>query len=118
MVEKGRYANRFYTRSGQLYERSQTPQHAHHSPQHSTGGHSSSSHHSHHGSGVGATPECYEILVPKKTSLRARVPDADPGLLSFVSFLLNVDPTKRPSARDALCHPWLQHQYKSLDSMS
>ena len=46
--------------------------------------------------------------MPKKTSLRHRVPDADAGLLSFVSFLLAVDPRKRPSAQEALQHPWLQ----------
>ncbi|GIL55001.1 hypothetical protein Vafri_10672 [Volvox africanus] len=84
MLHKGRYAHRFYTRSGMLYERSPTTQR-------------------------------YELLLPKRTSLRHRMPDADEGLLEFVSYLLTVDPRKRPTAAEALKHPWLQQEYPSLD---
>ena len=34
----------------------------------------------------------------------------DPGLLSFLSQLLAVDPGRRPTAAEALEHPWLQQQ--------
>ncbi|GLC52975.1 hypothetical protein PLESTB_000694600 [Pleodorina starrii] len=84
MLHKGRYAHRFYTRSGMLYERPSTTQR-------------------------------YELLLPKRTSLRHRMPDADEGLLEFVSYLLTVDPRKRPTAAEALKHPWLQQEYPSLD---
>jgi len=47
------------------------------------------------------------ILVPKKTTLKARVKVEDPYFLDFVRWLLEVDPTKRPSAREAMNHPWL-----------
>jgi serine/threonine protein kinase len=53
----------------------------------------------------------YEFLRPKATSLGRRVPQADEGMLSFLAHLLQVDPTKRPTAREALQHPWLQCEY-------
>ncbi len=62
-----------------------------------------------------AATERYELLTPKRTSLRHRVPDADPGLLHFISYLLHVDPHKRPTALQALQHPWIaQAQYDDL----
>ena len=49
----------------------------------------------------------YEILRPKRTSLRRRVPEADAGALTFLRSLLTVDPALRPTAEQALAHPWL-----------
>lgn len=120
MVQQGRYANRFYTRSGQLYEHVQAPPHSrsHSQASASTSPQSpqpNSTPGSREGRGADKCGDRYELLVPRKTSLRHRVPDADSGLVDFVAFLLNVDPHKRPSAEEALCHPWLQHQYPSLD---
>ena len=41
----------------------------------------------------------------------------DPGLLAFLSQLLAVDPGRRPTAAEALEHPWLQQQLEEdLDS--
>lgn len=57
----------------------------------------------------------YEVLSPKRTSLKHRMPDADEGLQEFVAHLLTIDPRKRPTAAEALQHPWLQQQYDSLD---
>ncbi len=53
-----------------------------------------------------------EVLRPKKTTLAARVPAADAGMLSFLMELLQVDPHKRPTAEEALQHPWLSHVYE------
>ena len=53
----------------------------------------------------------YDVLHAKRTSLRARVPRADAGCLSFLQALLQIDPAQRPTARQALEHPWLQHVY-------
>ena len=53
----------------------------------------------------------FEVLVPKRTSLRGRVPRADTGCLSFLQALLQVDPAVRPTAAQALAHPWLSQQY-------
>jgi dual specificity tyrosine-phosphorylation-regulated kinase 2/3/4 len=52
-----------------------------------------------------------EFLRPKRTSLARRVQEADAGLLDFLSCLLQVDPARRPSAAEALQHPWLQQRY-------
>lgn len=53
----------------------------------------------------------FEVLRPKRTTLAARLPAADEGMLDFIECLLHPDPNKRPSAEEALQHPWLAHQY-------
>eukprot|EP00200_Dunaliella_tertiolecta_P003736 CAMPEP_0202359942 /NCGR_PEP_ID=MMETSP1126-20121109/13064_1 /ASSEMBLY_ACC=CAM_ASM_000457 /TAXON_ID=3047 /ORGANISM="Dunaliella tertiolecta, Strain CCMP1320" /LENGTH=1262 /DNA_ID=CAMNT_0048953517 /DNA_START=67 /DNA_END=3855 /DNA_ORIENTATION=- len=83
MVQKGRYASRFYTRSGQLYERN-------------------------------PATDRYEMLIPKRTTLSHRVPDAHKGLVDFISYLLLVDPHKRPTASEALQHPFMQEDYYNV----
>jgi len=80
MLRTGRYAHRFFTKSGHPYERSS------------------------------ATGQ-YQILQPKVTSLAARVPASDKGFAEFLRYLLSVDPHQRPSAEEALQHPWLKHEY-------
>ncbi|KAK3253296.1 hypothetical protein CYMTET_37450 [Cymbomonas tetramitiformis] len=47
------------------------------------------------------------ILHPKHTHLKYRLPGADPLFVDFVSYLLTVDPDKRPTAAEALQHKWL-----------
>lgn len=71
---------------------------------------------------AGAPPPArgYALLRPRRTSLAARLggpsavatgacaPDAaDPGFLDFLASLLALDPAERPSAAQALRHPWL-----------
>ncbi|PPR99402.1 hypothetical protein GOBAR_AA21277 [Gossypium barbadense] len=46
-----------------------------------------------------------EYLIPKKTSLRHRMPMEDQGFVDFVAHLLEVNPKKRPTATEALKHP-------------
>ncbi|KAL0743414.1 hypothetical protein Bca4012_084927 [Brassica carinata] len=55
-----------------------------------------------------------EYLIPKKSSLRRRLPMGDQGFIDFVAHLLQVDPKKRPSASEALKHPWLTHPYEPI----
>ena len=81
MLRSGAAAHRFYTPSGALYERAP------------------------------GAPARAALLRPKRTSLAARVRGADAGALAFLAALLMVDPTKRPSAADALAHPWLSVDY-------
>ncbi|KAL3628941.1 hypothetical protein CASFOL_027987 [Castilleja foliolosa] len=57
-----------------------------------------------------------EYLIPKKSSLRHRLPMGDQGFIDFVGHLLEVDPKKRPSASEALKHPWLQYPYEPISS--
>ncbi|KAL8224169.1 hypothetical protein R6Q57_019644 [Mikania cordata] len=57
-----------------------------------------------------------EYLIPKKTSLRHRLPMGDQGFIDFVTHLLEINPKKRPSAADALKHPWLSYPYEPISS--
>ncbi|WOL09378.1 hypothetical protein Cni_G18131 [Canna indica] len=57
-----------------------------------------------------------EYLIPKKTSLRYRLPMGDPDFVEFVAHLLEVNPKKRPSASEALKHPWLSYPYEPISS--
>ncbi|KAL8130215.1 hypothetical protein V2J09_019370 [Rumex salicifolius] len=57
-----------------------------------------------------------EYLIPKKTSLRHRLHMGDRGFIEFVSFLLDIDPMKRPSASEALKHPWLSYPYEPISA--
>ncbi|XP_031403348.1 uncharacterized protein LOC116212792 isoform X1 [Punica granatum] len=57
-----------------------------------------------------------EYLIPKKTSLRHRLPMGDQGFIDFVAQLLEVNPKKRPSASEALKHPWLSYPYEPISS--
>ncbi|GLC38177.1 hypothetical protein PLESTB_001091300 [Pleodorina starrii] len=55
----------------------------------------------------------FELLAPKRTTLQARVTSSDRGMLHFIRHLLVPDPDKRPTAAQALKHPWLQYRYRS-----
>ncbi|CAI9766503.1 unnamed protein product [Fraxinus pennsylvanica] len=57
-----------------------------------------------------------EYLIPKKSCLRHRLPMADQGFIDFVDHLLEINPKKRPSASEALKHPWLQYPYEPISS--
>lgn len=48
-----------------------------------------------------------QIMVPKKTSLKARLRTDDAMFLDFIRCLLDVDKDRRPSAKEALQHPWI-----------
>ncbi len=49
----------------------------------------------------------YDVLRPKRTSLKARLGISDEAALDFLGSLLTVDPSLRPTAEQALAHPWL-----------
>ncbi|XP_077230319.1 uncharacterized protein LOC143863520 [Tasmannia lanceolata] len=57
-----------------------------------------------------------EYLIPKKTSLRHRLPMGDQGFIDFVAHLLEINPKKRPTASEALKHPWLSYPYEPISS--
>jgi serine/threonine protein kinase len=52
------------------------------------------------------------ILRPKLCLLKHRLAGSDDGFSDFVAHLLTVDPLKRPTAEQALTHPWLSHVYE------
>lgn len=47
-----------------------------------------------------------QLLVPKKSSLAHRLRTDDLFFLDFVRNLLNIDPARRPTASEAMKHPW------------
>lgn len=50
----------------------------------------------------------YNLIIPKKTHLKARLNNVDdPLFVNFLSKMLDIDPDKRMSSTEALKHPWL-----------
>ncbi|KAL5995590.1 hypothetical protein ACLOJK_025654 [Asimina triloba] len=52
-----------------------------------------------------------EYIIPEKTSLEERLDGCDFEFIEFVRELLQINPDKRPTATEALEHPWLSHPY-------
>ncbi|XP_057823999.2 uncharacterized protein LOC131036188 isoform X2 [Cryptomeria japonica] len=57
-----------------------------------------------------------EFLTPKRTSLQNILHMADQGFIDFVTYLLEINPKKRPTASAALQHPWLSYTYDPISS--
>ena len=57
-----------------------------------------------------------EYLIPKRTSLKHRLPMGDQGFTDFVGHLLEINPIKRLSASEALKHPWLSYPYEPVSA--
>jgi serine/threonine protein kinase len=79
-MRQGRHAHKYFTRSGDIYERDDDAGRAF-------------------------------LLRPKRCSLRHRLRGADAGFVDFVAWLLTLDSEARPTAAQALTHPWLQLAY-------
>jgi serine/threonine protein kinase len=84
MMKEGRLVSSFFTREGLIYQEGGKKRR-----------------------GGGEDDLKIHILVPKKTTLKHRLKCEDPYFIDFVRWLLEVDPTKRPSAKEAMQHPWL-----------
>lgn len=54
-----------------------------------------------------------EYIIPEESSLEHHLQTSDAGFVDFVRTLLKVNPLNRPTAREALEHPWLSHSYQS-----
>ncbi|XP_062225124.1 uncharacterized protein LOC133923855 isoform X2 [Phragmites australis] len=52
-----------------------------------------------------------EYLIPDKSSLQRHLQCPDSEFLDFLSYLLQINPRKRPTAGEALQHPWLSFVY-------
>jgi len=48
-----------------------------------------------------------QLLIPKRTTLKARLRTDDEVFISFVRSLLELDTSKRPTAKEALKHPFI-----------
>ncbi|CAK7325866.1 unnamed protein product [Dovyalis caffra] len=52
-----------------------------------------------------------EYLIPEESSLEHHLQISDVGFVDFARNLLELNPLRRPTAREALEHPWLSHSY-------
>ncbi|PIA32265.1 hypothetical protein AQUCO_04500097v1 [Aquilegia coerulea] len=50
-------------------------------------------------------------VIPEKSSLENHLKVSDKGFIEFIKFLLEINPSRRPTASEALQHPWLSHPY-------
>ncbi len=48
-----------------------------------------------------------QILIPKRTTLKHRLKVDDANFIDFIKCLLELDPEKRLSSKDAMNHPWI-----------
>lgn len=53
-----------------------------------------------------------QLMIPKRSNLKARLKSDDDQFVNFVEHLLQIDPDERPTAREAMHHPFLQNTYK------
>ncbi|XP_022859091.1 SRSF protein kinase 1 [Olea europaea var. sylvestris] len=52
-----------------------------------------------------------EYIIPEETSLEHQLQVSDSGFVEFVRYLLETNPKRRPTARQALEHSWLSQSY-------
>ncbi|KAK1303104.1 Serine/threonine-protein kinase AFC2 [Acorus calamus] len=57
-----------------------------------------------------------EFINPEKSSLEHQLGNSDNEFIEFIKYLLEINPQKRPTAREALLHPWLSYKYESIRS--
>ncbi len=106
MMKEGRLVSNFFTREGLIYQEANEEK--------EEGGQSQSQK---------RVPKDHEegeelkinILVAKKTTLKKRLKCEDKHFVDFVRWLLEVDPLKRPTAKEALLHPWLTECTYQID---
>ncbi|XP_022990536.1 dual specificity tyrosine-phosphorylation-regulated kinase 3-like isoform X4 [Cucurbita maxima] len=53
-----------------------------------------------------------ELIIPEETSLEDHLQVFDSGFVDFLSNLLEIDPERRPTAKEALAHPWFSQSYE------
>ncbi|KAL6131609.1 hypothetical protein ACLB2K_069983 [Fragaria x ananassa] len=53
-----------------------------------------------------------EYIIPEDSSLEQHLEVTDIGFIDFVQSLLEINPERRPSATEALEHPWLSYSYE------
>ncbi|KAL8539202.1 hypothetical protein ACS0TY_000993 [Phlomoides rotata] len=53
-----------------------------------------------------------EYIIPDGSSLEDHLQTSDHVFVDFLKFLLEMNPKIRPTAREALHHPWLNHPYE------
>ncbi|CAL9008209.1 unnamed protein product [Prunus brigantina] len=54
-----------------------------------------------------------EYIIPEESSLENHLQVTDVGFIDFVKSLVEVNPERRPTAREAMEHPWLSYTYEA-----
>jgi len=85
MLANGREVSKYFTQDGRIYHSLDAEPEAASVPQH----------------------ERTILYLPKRSSIRQRMRTGDELFIEFLSCLLKLDPTERPTAFQALQHPWL-----------
>ena len=98
MMKEGKLVSNFFTREGIIYQEAGDEENTSQSI-------SDASQHKKKKNHDG--PIKINLLVPKKTSLKHRLHTDDLMFVDFIQSLLQVDPCRRLSAKEALAHPWL-----------
>lgn len=52
-----------------------------------------------------------EYIIPEESSLEQHLQVTDTMFIDFIRYLLSINPKRRPTARQALKHPWLSYVY-------
>ena len=61
--------------------------------------------------GGSTTKKKMHVIVPKRTLIKNRLNCDDKPFIEFLRYLLKIDPNERPTAEEALQHPWFKVQY-------
>lgn len=111
IMKKGRQVPQFFTREGLIY---QNPGDNDASRSH-TMSDISEPHNRRRPNDTGKI----QILLPKKTSLKHRLANCDDqAFVDFIRQLLELDPDKRPTAKEAMEHPWLTKSKYPVDILT
>mmetsp|Transcript_9025 Transcript_9025/g.8022 ORF Transcript_9025/g.8022 Transcript_9025/m.8022 type:complete len:110 (+) Transcript_9025:400-729(+) len=98
MMKEGKLVSNFFTREGIIYQEAGDEESASQSMSEASQNKKKKNHDG---------PIKINLLVPKETSLKHRLHTDDLMFVDFIKSLLQVDPCRRPSAKEALAHPWL-----------
>ena len=96
MMKEGRLVSNFFTREGLIYQEAGAEDEGDKSTEKGK-----------KGANLNDEDLKINILVSKRTTLKNRMHCDDRHFVDFVRWLLEVDPLKRPTAKEALSHPWL-----------
>lgn len=92
MMMRGRHVPQYFCQDGQLYKELEEPASA-------------------------ESGRKLVLLVPKTSSLKARLRTEDVEFIDFIEKILKVDPSERLSAEEALQHPWITARGKYPDGI-
>lgn len=98
MMKEGKLVSNFFTREGIIYQEAGEEENSSQSQSEASQGKKKKNN-------DGSIK--INLLIPKKTSLKQRMHTDDLMFVDFIKCLLQVDPCRRPTAKEALAHPWL-----------